>query len=501
MSTDQTSPELQLGTPAGRWVVTVTVMGSSIAMLTGTVVNVALPTMGRDLGADVADLQWIVNGYMLALASLILIGGSLGDRYGRRRLYVVGVIWFVAASILCALAPTAGWLIAFRVLQGVGGALLTPGSLAIIQSSFCQADRSAAIGAWSGLTGVAVAVGPLVGGWLVDVAGWRWIFVLPIPIGLFVTWASIRHVPESHDPTAVGDLDVTGAVLGSLALAGVTYPVIQVPDRGWTVYSATLVAIGAAALVAFVRRERTTASPMVPVDIFGSRQFTAANLVTFVVYASLGTVFFLLVVHLQVVVGYTALAAGAASIPITALMLVGSSASGRLAQRIGPRMPLTVGPLVLAAAMVMMTTIDSGDHYLGAILPAMVVAGIGLTITVAPVTATVLAAAEDRHSGVASGINNAVARTAQLLAVAALPVLAGLSGDDFQDADAFASGFRIAMLVAAGLAALGGAVSFAAIRSDVLEATDEDVDHYFTCRVEATPELAYGGPESGDSTT
>lgn len=490
-------PELHLGTPAGRWVVTTTVLGSAVAMLTATVINVALPDLGRDLGADVADLQWIVNGYMVALASLILIGGSLGDRYGRRLVYMVGVAWFVVASLLCAVAPTAEWLIAFRILQGVGGALLTPGSLAIIQSSFCREDRSAAIGAWSGLTGVAVAVGPLVGGWLVDVAGWRWIFLLPVPIGLFVIWASMRHLPESRDPTAVGALDVTGAVLGTLALAGVTYPIIQVPDRGWTGYSIALGVIGVVAMAAFVRRERTTASPMVPVDIFRSRQFTAANLITFVVYAALGAVFFLVVVHLQVVAGYTALGAGAATIPITALMLVGSSASGRLAQRIGPRIPLTVGPLILGGSMVLMAGIGASDSYVTGVLPAMVVAGIGLTITVAPVTATVLAAADERHSGVASGINNAVARTAQLLAVAALPVIAGLSGDDFQDPDAFAPGFRIAMLVAAGLSVVGGLISTAAIRADVLEDdADEDVEHYYHCGADAPPPVTSGAPES-----
>lgn len=477
--------------------VTTTVMGSAVAMLTGTVVNVALPTMGRDLGADVADLQWILNGYMLALASLILIGGSLGDRFGRRRVYVVGVAWFVAASVLCALAPTSGWLVLFRILQGVGGALLTPGSLAIIQASFCKEDRSAAIGAWSGLTGVAAAVGPLVGGWMVDAVGWRWIFAIPIPVGLFVMWASIRHVPESWDPESSGELDVPGAALGSLALAGITYPIIQVPDRGWTVFSVALVAVAVVALVAFVRRERTTAHPMIPIDIFASRQFTAANLVTFVVYAALGTVFFLLVVHLQVVVGYTALQAGAASIPITLLMLVGSSTAGRIAQQIGPRIPLTIGPLVLAGGMVMMTTIDAGDTYLSGILPAMVVAGIGLTITVAPVTATVLAAAADRHTGVASGINNAIARTAQLLAVAALPALAGLSGDDFQVAEAFAPGFRTAMFVAAGLSAAGAGLSFAMIRSDLLEeSVEEGAEPYWHCGVESTPQVAYGVPEA-----
>ena len=495
MTQDRSDSLLRLDTGPGRWVVTTTVLGSSVAMLTGTVVNVALPALGRDLGADVADLQWILNGYMLALASLILIGGSLGDRFGRRRIYLVGVVWFVVASILCATAPSVGWLVAWRVLQGVGGALLTPGSLAIIQAGFRSTDRSAAIGAWSGLTGVAAAVGPMVGGWLVDGVGWRWIFALPVPIGLFVVWAALRHVPESRDPSAAGDLDVAGAVLGSVALAGLTYPIIQVPDRGWTTVSLTLVVAGALALVGFMVRERRTAAPMVPIDIFSSRQFTAANLVTFVVYAALGAVFFLLVVHLQVVVGYTAMEAGAASIPITALMLVGSSAAGRLAQRIGPRLPLTVGPILLAWSMWLMTGIESGDGYWMGVFPSMLIAGVGLTITVAPVTATVLAAAEDRHSGVASGINNAVARTAQLLAVAALPVVAGLSGGDFQDPQAFEPGFDVAMLVAAGLALAGAAISFAMIRSDVLEETD-DVEHHHHCGVEATPEAA-STPRSG----
>lgn len=483
------APELRLADTQGRWVVAATVLGSSVAMLTGTVVNVALPALGRDLDAGVADLQWILNGYLLTLAALILVGGSLGDRFGRRRIYLIGVTWYAAASLLCAVAPTAPLLIAGRVIQGIGSAMLTPGSLAIIQSSFCREDRSTAIGLWSGTTGIAIAIGPLVGGWLIDGLGWRWIFILPIPLAAAVIWASLRHVPETSNPEADNTLDLVGSGLAVLALGGLTYPMVQVPQSGWTLPVIAIGLVGAVSAVGFALWERSSAHPMVPTDIFSSRQFSAANLVTFAVYAALGGVFFMLIVHLQVVVGYSALAAGAAPIPIMALMLAGSPASGRLAQRIGPRIPLTVGPALLALGMLLMTRIEAGSGYWTVIFPAMVVFGIGLTITVAPVTATVLAAAADRYSGVASGINNAVSRTAQLIAVAALPALAGLAGDDYRDPELFGSAFRVAMLISAGLSAAGAVLAWTMIRSDVLDDEPVDVEHFRHCGVDAAPEV------------
>jgi EmrB/QacA subfamily drug resistance transporter len=480
---------------AGRWVLGVTVLGSSIAFLEATVVNVALPEIGRDLNADVAGLQWIVNGYLLTLAALILLGGSLGDRYGRRRIFSLGVIWFTAASVLCAVAPTSGILIAARVVQGVGGALLTPGSLAIIEATFAREDRGRAIGAWSALGGIAAAIGPLVGGWLIEAVSWRAIFFINVPLGAFVVWAAARHVPETRDPTIGGRLDFAGSALASLALGGLTFGVIQAPDDGLA--SAPVIVallVGVVSAVAFVRVERRSAEPMLPLTIFDSRQFTSANAVTFVVYAALAGVFFLLVVFLQVALGYSPIAAGAASLPVTALMLVLSPRAGALAQRIGPRLPLTLGPILIAAGMVMMTAIDPGDSYLGAVLPAVVVYGLGLSLVVAPITATVLAAADERHAGVASGVNNAVARTAALAAVAVLPLIAGISGSDYESPAAITDGFHVAMLATAALSLGGGFLAWLTISDDVLQtipaAEGDRPDRAatdFSCGVAGTP--------------
>jgi len=458
----------------GRWVLAITVLGSAIAFLEATVVNVALPELGRDLDADVAGLQWTINGYLLTLAALILLGGSLGDRYGRRRIFELGVIWFTVASALCALAPNVEVLVGARIVQGVGGALLTPGSLAIIEATFREEDRGRAIGAWSALTGVAGAIGPLVGGYLIDAVTWRAIFLINLPLGAFVVWGSRRHVPETRDLRMSGPLDLRGSALATIGLAGVTFALIQTPDHGiGSPMVVTALAIGIAAMVGFVQAERSSEEPMLPLSIFSSRQFTGANLVTFVVYAALGAVFFLLVVFLQVALGYNAIEAGAASLPVTVLLLFLSSRAGELAQRIGPRIPLTIGPLVVAAGMLMMSGIDIGDSYAGSILPAVIVFGLGLSLVVAPVTITVLAAADPRQAGIASGVNNAVARTGGLLAVAVLPLIAGLSGADYQDPDAIADGFATGMQFAAALAAIGGVLAFATIRSDVLERAKE----------------------------
>jgi len=457
----------------GRWVLATAVLGSGIAFLDGTVVNVALPAIGKDLGASTSSLQWILDGYLLTLASLILLGGSLGDRHGRRKVFALGVAWFTAASALCAVAPSSGFLIAARLLQGVGGALLTPGSLAMIEASFAKADRARAIGAWSGLTGVGAALGPLLGGYLVQAVSWRAIFLINVPLGIFVVAMATRRVPETRDPRAHGRLDFPGACLAALGLAGTTYALIAAPGDGASPAVLASAIGGVLALVAFVLQERRSASPMLPLSMFSSRQFSAANLVTFVVYAALGGVFFLLVAFLQIACSYSPTAAGAASLPVTALMLALSARSGALAQRIGPRIPLTVGPLVIAAGLLLMTRITPGDAYLTSVLPAVIVFGIGLTLVVAPVTATVLAAADSRHSGIASGINNAVSRVAGLLAVSIFPLIGGLTGSAFYDPAAMTHGFHVAMSAAAGLAALGGLLAWLTISDDVLDAEPE----------------------------
>ncbi|MGH8905084.1 MAG: MFS transporter [Egibacteraceae bacterium] len=457
------------GTPAGRWVLAATVLGSGMALLDATVVNVALPVIGTELDADIAGLQWTLNGYLLTLAALILLGGALGDRYGRRRVFVVGIVWFAVASLLCGLAPNVGVLVAARALQGVGGALLTPGSLAIIQTSFAPKDRSRAIGAWSALGGIAGAIGPLLGGLLIDAVSWRAIFLVNLPLAAVVVAVAVRHVPESRDASVAGrPLDIAGAVLAALGLAGVTYTLIEAPQRGWSAPVILLAAaVGLAGLGGFVAVERRGAHPMLPLDIFCSRQFAAANAVTFAVYGALGATFFLLVVALQQVVGYSPLQAGAATLPVTVLMMTLSARAGQLAQRIGPRVPMTVGPLLLAGGLLLMSRIGAGSAYLPGVLPALSLFGLGLATTVAPLTATVMAAADVEHAGIASGVNNAVARAAGLIAVAVVPVLAGLTGAAYQNPQAFAAGFRMAMLITAGLAMAGAAIAWLTIRSDL----------------------------------
>jgi len=353
-----------------------------------------------------------------------------------------------------------------RIAQGVGGALLTPGSLAILEASFRREDRSRAIGAWSGLSGVASAVGPFLGGWLVDAGSWRWIFLINLPLSVFVVLVAARHVPESFDPEAPRQVDVPGAVLVAGGLGGLSWGLIAAGEQGWgaTAVWGSLVA-GAVSLGAFVVRPRRTEYPVVPPSIFASAQFRAANLVTGAVYAALGGVFFLLVVYLQTVLGYSALEAGAASLPITILMLALSARSGALAARIGPRLQMTVGPLLVAAAALLMVRIEAGAGYFTHVLPAVTVMGLGLACVVAPLTATALSSVADRYAGVASGVNTTVARAAQLAAVAALPLAAGITGDAYLDPEAFTDGFRIAMVITAALAALGGLVALAGIRN------------------------------------
>ncbi|WP_340559538.1 MFS transporter [Streptomyces sp. GSL17-111] len=467
---------LRLSARQGRWVLFTTVLGSGMAMLDSTVVNVALPRIGADLDADLGALQWTVNAYMLTLAGLILLGGALGDRYGRRRVFLVGVVWFTLASVLCGLAWNAGVLVAARALQGVGGALLTPGSLALIQATFRPGDRARAVGAWSGLGGVAAAVGPFLGGWLVDAFGWRWVFLLNVPLALLCVPVALRHVPESRDPAAEGRFDYAGAALAALALGGVTYAMIAAPEDG-----ASPVVIGAAVAgvvlgALFVRLERRLAAPMVPPAVFASRQFTAVNAVTLCVYAAFGGFFFLSVVQFQVSLGYSALAAGTALLPTTILMLLLSARAGELGQRIGPRIPLTLGPLLCAAGMLLMARVGPGASYATDVLPALLVLGAGMVLLVAPLTATVLASVDVARAGLASGVNNAVARAAGLLAVAALPLLAGMGPDSYRDPEVFDAAFRRSMVYCAVILVVGAVLAWLTVHRDVLETGDHAPD-------------------------
>jgi EmrB/QacA subfamily drug resistance transporter len=457
---------VRMGTGTGRAVIAAAALGSGMAFLDGTVVNVALRTIGEDLDASLSQLQWITNGYLLTLASLILLGGSLGDRFGRRRVFVIGTTWFAVGSLLCGLAPNPELLIVARVLQGVGGALLTPGSLAMIEGAFAPDDRAPAIGAWTGLTSLAAAIGPFVGGGLVQYADWRLIFLINPPLAAVTVFVALRWVPESRDPHASSHFDLLGAVLGVAALGGTTYALIE-----WGSTTAWVaIVVGVLAAVGFVWVEAREREPILPLGVFGDRTFSAANVLTLLVYGAMGAISFFVTIELQTVSGWGPLAAGAAFVPMTFLMLGFASHSGRLAMRIGPRVPLTVGPLVMAVGVLLYLRIGSDPSYLLDVLPGVVVFGSGLTLLVAPLTATVLAAVPDEHAGIASGVNNAVARAGSLLAVAALPVAVGLSGDQYADPGAFDHAFRQAMVICALLLAAGGLLAWLTIRSHVLRA-------------------------------
>jgi EmrB/QacA subfamily drug resistance transporter len=486
---------VRLASAAGRWVLAVAVLGEAMVLLEATVVNVALPAIGRDLGTGVAGLQWTLNGYVLTLAALILPAGSLSDLYGRRRMFTLGVGAFVAASALCAAAPTIQLLVAARFVQGVGGALLTPGSLAIIDAVFHPDDRTRAIGAWAGLTAVAAAIGPPVGGFLTDALSWRAVFLINLPVGAFVIVAAIARVPESRDPTIVRGLDLPGAGLATLAIAGLCFALIQA-SGGLTAAVIVACVVSLTAAGAFVVVERRSSHPMLPLVLFRSRQFASATVLALVTYAALGGVIFLLSAFLQISLGYTALLAGAATLPVTLLLLTLSTPSGELAQRIGPRIPLTVGAVLTGAGLLLMAQIHPGDSYFAAVLPSLVVFGAGLAALITPITATVLASVDARHSGVASAVNNALSRLGQMIAVAVLPLVAGLSGASFNQPAKLAAGFPVAMRVAAGASFAAALLAMITIRDDVLSRPRTDAEPSATvlppsvqrnCAVAGTP--------------
>ncbi|NJP34932.1 MFS transporter [Micromonospora thermarum] len=465
-----TAPALRIGTASGRGALLAAVLASGMVFLDSTVVNVALPRLGAELDAAVSGLQWTINGYALMLAAFVLLGGALGDRFGRRRIFLLGVVWFTVASLLCGLAQDTGQLVAARFLQGAGGALLTPGSLSVLQASFHPDDRGKAIGAWSGLSGVSTALGPFVGGWLIDTLSWRWIFFLNVPLAVLVVLAAMRWVPESRDEDASRTeeagrrrrhFDVLGALLGAVALAGVTYALIDAPARGFdsapVLVAAAVGVLGAIAFVLVERRRGDTA--MLPTGLFTSRLFSALNVFTVVVYAALSGFTFFLAVYLQNVVGWSALLTGVALLPMTVLLLVGSPRAGALSARIGPRLPLSVGPAVAAAGLLLLRGVGPGASYWRDVLPGVALFGLGLTLVVAPLTASVLAAVEDRFAGVASGFNNAASRAGGLLAVAALPLLVGLSGTGYEQSAELTGAYRGAMLWCAGLLLAGAALA------------------------------------------
>jgi EmrB/QacA subfamily drug resistance transporter len=495
-------------TRSQRLTLVATTLGSTIVFLDSTVVNVALPKIQSDLHTGLAGQQWVVEAYALALVSLLLVGGSLGDLYGRRRLFVIGLTGFGVTSALCGIAPTEGALIGARALQGAAGALLVPGSLAILAATFEGEARGRAVGLWTAWAGISTLIGPAGGGLLIEV-DWRLVFWVNLPLIAFTLWLTRHAVEESSDPAACPGIDGVGILLSAIGLGGPVFALIEQPTYGWghPLVFVPLLA-GVVSLVAFIAWERRTRAPLLPLELFRSHDFSAVNLATLCVYAGLTGAFFFITLFLQQVAGYRPFAAGAATTPITVMMLLLSGRFGALAQRIGPRWPMGIGPLLTAGALLMLTRLTSRPDYVVDVLPAMLLFGLGLSMTVAPLTTTVLDSVEERHAGIASGVNNAVARVAGVLAIAALGAVisaqfAGhldarladrqlgpqaraavahakdqpLSGGDAANVpraqarplradivDSSEAAFRLGMAIAAALMVLGGLISLVSVR-------------------------------------
>jgi EmrB/QacA subfamily drug resistance transporter len=395
-----------------------------MTFIDGTVVNVALPALQADLHATITDVQWVVEAYALFLGALILVGGAMGDQLGRKRVFLFGVVSFTAASIFCGLATSPRMLIIARGLQGIGAAFLVPGSLAIISATFSDADRGRAIGTWSGFSAITTAIGPVIGGWLIENVSWRAAFFLNVPLAAIVVVLSLRFMDESRDPSRTARIDWSGALLGVLGLGGVVFGLLEWPPLGPGNPLVTgSLALGALCLVLLVVVERRAKNPMMPLDLFRSRTFTLANVLTLLLYGALGVVFFLLPLDLIQVQHYSATAAGAALVPFAIIMFTLSRWAGGLVARIGPRLPLTIGPVISAIGIGLFARGGTGGSYWTSVFPAVCLLGLGMTITVAPLTTTVMGAVETHRAGVASGINNTVARVAGLLAIAVFGVL------------------------------------------------------------------------------
>jgi EmrB/QacA subfamily drug resistance transporter len=486
-----------------------TILGSTIVFLDSTVVNVALPAIEEDLDTGLAGQQWVVEAYLLTLVSLMLVGGSLGDLFGRRRMFVIGLLGFAVTSVLCAVAPTDEALVGARALQGIAGALLVPGSLAILAASFEGEARGRAVGLWTAWAGISTLIGPAGGGLLVEV-DWRLIFWINLPLIAVTVWLALRVVPESSDPEAVRGIDWVGIGLSALGLAGPVFALTEQPTEG---FSAPIVWVplvgGIVCFAAFVWWEARARAPLLPLELFRSHNFSTVNLATLCVYAALGGFFFFVTLFLQQVAGYTAFEAGAATTPVTVLMFTLSGRFGGMASRIGPRVPMGVGPLIAAVGLGLLTMLDSAPDYVTEVLPSMLLFGLGLSMTVAPLTTTVLDSVEERHVGIASGVNNAVARVAGVLAIAVLGAVVSaqfssalddrtadrqlsaeaaaavdsskespLSGGDVRGVpaaeaaaldedilDSSESAFHLGMLIAAVLMAAGGVIALVGVRN------------------------------------
>jgi EmrB/QacA subfamily drug resistance transporter len=505
--------------PNKRLILVACILGSAIAFLDGTVVNVALPAIQRDLGASLAGQQWVVEGYMLSLSSLLLVGGSLDDLFERRSVFAIGVAGFGVMSLACALAPSIGVLIAARVLQGVFGALLVPSTLAIIIATFPQSERGAAIGSWTAWTGISTVVGPLLGGALIDSASWRWVFLINVPVVIVVLVLTAKAIPRTASQQPGAKVDFLGAFLCAIGLGGVIFALIEQSRLGFGDPAvAGSAAVGVAALVAFLLHERRAPNPMLPLYLFRSRNFAIGNLATFTMYAGLGGALFFVALYLQQVAGYSALKAGAAFLPLTAMTFALARRFGALADKYGPRWFMGFGPIIGGVGLALLMRLDVKADYVTELLPALLLFGLGLSVTVAPLTATVLAAVDEKHAGVASGVNNAIARVAGLLAIAVLGAFVAsqfssvvddrLAGHRLSPAaqaavkeakdrslttqpaahvppperpevrsaleDASTSAFRLGLGIGAGLVLLGGIVSLVGIENPRRQVACED---------------------------
>ncbi|HEY4367619.1 MAG TPA: DHA2 family efflux MFS transporter permease subunit [Steroidobacteraceae bacterium] len=472
-----------------RLVLAATVLGSSLAFIDGSVVNIALPVIQGALHASTVQMQWIVNAYLLMLGALVLIGGATGDRYGRRLIFVAGIVVFTGASVACALADGAGMLIGARALQGVGAAMLVPGSLAILGSTFAPSERGAAVGAWAGFAALAAAAGPVLGGWLVDTISWRAIFLINVPLAAITIWLAFVAVPESKDANAQG-IDWRGALLVATGLGVLSFGLTAASERGLgDPRIIVAIVVGIALLGAFLVAEHRARAPMMPLDLYRSGDFSGTNLLTLLLYFAMGGVFFILPFELIRLNGYSATAAGAALLPFSFVMGTLSGTAGKLADRFGPRLSLTLGPMLAAVGLVAMTLPAPGQSYWTGLGPAILVVAVGMTMAVAPLTSTVMSSVPDGREGLASGINNAVARVAGLLAVAIMSLVfarvfishnTGVPAADSQQAlvnalsgggsidqhsrTAFHTAFRAVMLGAATCAALGGLAAGVMVR-------------------------------------